>query len=403
MVNVSHYRCCGCSACATICPKQAIIMREDTYGYIFPNVDLEKCINCGLCDKICPELSILELNEPKAVYASVSREKSEHATYASGGAATVFARHIIRHGGVVYGCAQQNCRTIGHIRINDERDVALLKGSKYVQSETVGIYAAVKKDLQAGVTVLFIGTPCQAAALRSYLQKDYDNLITIDLVCHGVPSQRMLRDAVEPYLNNIKTSYENIFVNFRWKTQYGIQFGIQFGNKAEILKSYPKFREPYMTAFAQRLSYRESCYQCPYANPKRVGDITLGDFWGLGNKLPSAMNCNTGVSLVMVNTLHGEELWAATSYLFDIEERTKDEAIKFNDCLKYPTVRPAQRDLFLDTYQRQGIFKASAKCNRRYKFESMLIVRFVRSVPAFEQSAKYCIGLIRKMRNAIKS
>lgn len=397
MVNLSHDRCCGCGSCAAICPKDAVAMQEDNHGFVYPVIDESKCIGCGLCDRHCPELSSLELSEPQAVYAACSNDRHELSTCASGGAATIFGRHIIRQGGVVYGCSQKNYRTIQHIRVDKVDGLEKLKGSKYVQSDMGSIYLDVKKDLAAGIPVLFIGTPCQVGALRSYLHRPYENLMAIDLVCHGVPSQGMLRNAVE---SSVPPS-ENISVNFRWKTQYGIQygiqFGIQFGIHNQIVKSITAPQSAYMTAFLSRLSYRENCHNCRYAQQARVGDITVGDFWGLGKEAPSSINDKRGVSLIMVNSSRGKKLWDAACDSFVSEIRTIGEAVKYNWNLHDPSPRPANKDKFLEIYASKGMEQAVRNCVRRYRIESMGIVRYIRRTPILNQMVGIGIRAIRKI------
>ena len=389
MVNQPREHCCGCGACVAICPKSAIVMQESGCGYTYPSVDRAKCIECGLCDRICPEIKLPELHHPLAVYAACSTDSTELATCASGGAATVLSREIIRRGGAVCGCSQKDYRTIRHIRVEREDDLELLKGSKYVQSDMSGIYSDIKRDLAAGREVLFVGTPCQVAALRGYLQKPCDNLTTVDLVCHGVPSQAMLRDAVE---NNLRQE-DNIFVNFRWKTQ----FGIQFGNSRRILKSQPAQQNAYMTAFLSGLSYRENCHCCPYSRRERTGDITIGDFWGLGQDTPTDIDIRRGVSLVMVNTDKGARLWAEVAGAFATEERTIGEAVKYNWNLHDPSPRPASKELFLETYTRSGLESAVRACSRRYRLESTAVMRFVRRTPILNRAASMAMRVIRRI------
>ena len=393
MINQSLDHCCGCGACMAICPKAAIAMQEDGCGYTYPSVDHAKCIECGLCERICPEITHPDLSAPLSVYAACSGDGIERISCASGGAATVLGRAVIRRGGVVYGCSQKNYRTIRHIRVDREEALNLLKGSKYVQSDMTGIYAEVQNDLLSGRMVLFVGTPCQGGALRRYLRKQYANLCIVDLVCHGVPSQSMLRRSVEEVLN----STEDVFVNFRWKTQFGIQFGIQFGEKCQIVKTVPAAQSAYMTAFLSGLSYRENCHRCQYSRHERVGDITIGDFWDLGKDSPSGIDPRGGVSLVMVNTDLGMELWKLVEESFTAEKRTFEEAVKYNWNLHDPSPRPAAKDKFLEMYPAQGMEAAVRACSRRYRIETTPLIRFVRRVPILNHAAGMAKRFVRKI------
>lgn len=397
MVNPIQKHCCGCGACEAICNKSAITMREDAYGFIYPTIDSAKCNECGLCNRICPEVSLPALSEPKAVYAAHSKSVTEHASCASGGAATILGKQIIRQGGVVYGCSQENYRTIRHIRVDSEDDLDKLKGSKYVQSNMNTVYTSVQHDLKTGGSVLFIGTPCQVGALRSYLIKPYGNLTTVDLVCHGVPSQAMLRDTVEREINTYNSASENTTVNFRWKTQFGIQFGIQFRNNNGVSKSVKANQSAYMTAFLSGLSYRENCHNCRYARRERVSDITIGDFWGIGQAFPSSINFRHGVSQILVNTPNGENLWNAVQDCFVSECRTIDEAVEFNWNLHDPSPRPAAKDKFMEIYSVQGMNAAVRACNRRYRMEQTATVRVIRRVPLFNKTFRAAIRIVRKL------
>lgn len=393
MVNLTHDRCCGCGACAAICPKMAISMQESYCGFIYPVIDNSKCVNCNLCDKVCPELSAIKLSSPKVVYAACNKDRQELSTCASGGAATAFCRSILHCDGVVYGCSQSNYHTIRHIRIDCEGDLDLLKGSKYVQSNMGTIYTDVKSDLLSGRKVLFIGTPCQVGALYGFLQKKYQNLYTVDLVCHGVPSQAMLRSAVESETG----PSDDLFVNFRWKTQYGIQFGIQFGNRESILKSVPAMQSAYMTAFLKGLSYRENCHNCKYSQSMRVGDITIGDFWGLGKDSLSEIDPKDGASLIMVNTDCGADLWKNTEDFFIAEIRDFEEAVKYNWNLHDPSPRPANKDKFLKIYTQQGMEQAARSCVQRYRIESMGVVRLIRQIPLLNKTLGLGMRVVRRI------
>ena len=385
MINLPKDRCCGCGVCATVCSKSAITLCEDACGYLYPVVDAVKCIDCGLCDTACPELSKPSLAEPMTVYAARCNDTVDFETCASGGAATVFGRFIIRSGGVVYGCAMSNYRTIRHIRIDREEELELIKGSKYVQSDTRHIYPEVKKDLLAGRCVLFTGTPCQVGALRSFLRRPYPNLYTVDLVCHGVPAQAMLRRVIEPEITRCNISPDDATVHFRWKTQFGIQFGIQFGKYDQIYMARRASQDPYMSAFLTGLSYRENCHRCIYAQCKRVSDITIGDFWKLGKAEPSQIASSRGVSLVLVNTPQGEALWRQTASAFTAEIRTLDEAIKTNWNLHDPVRRPAKKDRFLALYRQFGMDYAMRKCDLRYRIKTMAVVRWAYRIPLIDK------------------
>ena len=191
---------------------------SEPFGYIYPIIDSNLCVDCGLCAKICPVNSPIELNEPQKAYSAVSKDYDDLMSSASGGASSVLSQLLLKRGGVVYGCVQRNYMDIAHRRIDSCTDSPLMKGSKYVQSNIGYIYRDVKQDLNDGREVLFTGTPCQIAGLRAYLRKDYDQLYLVDLVCHGVPSQKLLREDVEYLLKDYRhVDKDSICVGFRQK------------------------------------------------------------------------------------------------------------------------------------------------------------------------------------------
>ena len=349
--------CTGCLACMNVCPKNAISVHSDLCGFEYPIINLGICIDCNLCESVCPVLHPLELNKVSKVYAAASSDDKERASSSSGGIASVVGRYILSQGGVVYGCAQKSYLDISHIRVDNLSGINLLKGSKYVQSRIGLIYRSIKKDLDLQTPVLFFGTPCQVAGLKRYLRKDYPHLYTVDLICHGVPSQQMFREDIESYLPNFisDADKQKIVVNFRWKAQYGIQFGIQFGGKSETFKPLMSVRlpkDPFILSFFTGLSFRENCHHCPYSSLSRVGDLTIGDFWGLGALQSTKFQIQKGISLVLINTLKGKETFEKLPLI--VEKRSIEEAVSGNANLSHPSCRPAKKDLFLSEY-RKGV------------------------------------------------
>ncbi len=369
-------------------------MQEDECGFIYPVIDSDLCVDCGLCEKICPALHPQPFNDtPKHTYATVCNDTEERRTSSSGGLSSLICRHIIRKGGVAYGCSQINYQDIRHIRVDKENDLYKLKGSKYVQSNIGYIYKDVKKDLQEGKYVAFSGTPCQIAGLKAFLRKDYEKLITLDLICHGVPSQKMLRDDIEYYLKN--ENKESVFVNFRWKAQYGIQYGIQFGNIDErtiIRQPY----DPYMFAFMTGYSFRENCHACPYSQEKRIGDITIGDFWRLGAYAPTKLQIKHGVSLILVNSDKGQALIEEVKPQLTTEERMLQEAVDGNANLSFPSPRPTNKDRFLMTYKESGLKTACKDAIPRTRYYKMVIVEFIKRQEWFVKIFKNIRSILLK-------
>lgn len=340
-----------------ICSKNAISMTEQgTLGHIYPHVDQEKCIDCGLCAKTCPVNAPIELNSSIKAFAAISKDKADLMSSSSGAASSIIANHILSRGGTVYGCVQENYRDIAHRRIDKIEDVHKIKNSKYVQSNIGLIYREVKKDLTDGKEVLFTGTPCQIAGLRKYLRKDSPNLYLLDLVCHGVPSQKLLREDVERTLSKHAITADDIKILFRRKVGGKARLGMEYGlfpiDKEG--KELPMPREDtaflynrYITAFISGVIFRENCFKCQYAQPKRCGDITIADFWGIKN---TSIPTGNGISLLLANTDKGLSLVESIKAACYIEERTVTEAIHGNGQLMEASKEPKERKRFIAEY-----------------------------------------------------
>lgn len=335
----SHETCTGCAACLNACTHSAITMTADAEGFLIPHVDYNKCVECKLCEKVCPVISPLQdkgFMNPRAyaVWSELDRRVSS-----SGGAFSAFARYILSQGGVVFGAAFDKNLHCKHIEIQSMDGLAALRGSKYVQSEIGNTFVQVRNHLRADRKVLFCGTPCQVAGLKNFLRKPYPNLLTLDLICHGVPS-----DAVfQGYLKKISSRFAADVEGYEFRDRDG-------WGKAPSVSVCGKFHRIYgvdalyMEAFNASAIFRKCCYSCPYSGLPRVGDCTLGDFWGIGRYgKPFKHDTMKGVSLVLANTEAGE---AAMRQLKDcyIEERTLEEALIENHNLNEPSTLNPNRD-----------------------------------------------------------
>ena len=309
-------QCCGCTACVSICPKQCITMREDEEGFLYPVVDSSHCIDCNLCKKVCPELYPKEMREPLHVYAAKHKNEQVRLASSSGGIFTLLAEKIIDEGGVVFGVRFNNNWDVVHDYTETMEGLAVFRGSKYVQSYMGDCYLKAKSFLEQGRKVMFTGTPCQIAGLKNFLRKDYDNLLTVDVVCHGVPSPKVW----QVYLDEIarkggknsvlshpiveKTEINHI--DFRSKSIGWKKFSFALtlskatadGEKNTVLLSSIFTENPYMNAFLSNLSLRPSCYDCPAKSGKSGSDITIADFWGIEDVLPE-FDDDKGISLVL--------------------------------------------------------------------------------------------------------
>ncbi|MBQ8839875.1 MAG: polysaccharide pyruvyl transferase family protein [Clostridia bacterium] len=305
MVNVANIEktlCTGCSACANKCPVNAIEMKTDKDGFLYPTIDEEKCVDCGACVRMCPVNKPLDKNKTPTVYAVWADEETRKKS-SSGGLFSVLARAIFKDGGVVFGARySDDFLSVYHAVATNERELAHLRGSKYVQSNIGMAYKEAKKHLETGKSVLFSGTPCQIGGLYSFLGKDYDNLYTVDVVCHGTPSQL----AYSRYVSEKAQGMPIKKMDFREKASWGWGTAISlYMENGEYKKDF--FTDPYLKAFSSGLIVRDSCSSCPYAQINRVGDITLGDFWGIKDIEPKYTDGH-GTGLVLVNNKKGNEL-----------------------------------------------------------------------------------------------
>lgn len=322
-------QCTGCSACVNICPKHCIGMKPKAVGHLYPQIDKTKCVECGACIKVCPSNRPIPLRQPLTAFAGWHKSLSEYETSTSGGAATAFAQSILSDGGFVYGSTCLENVDIRHIRITHVEDLVKLKGSKYAQSTMGDIFKSVKADLEVGLKVLFIGTPCQIAGLKSFLHGHPDNLYLVDLICHGVPSVKLLREHVKNVLGHQKVTN----ISFR-SDPYLLLLLLFCGDKILYKSNLVKerFKDAYYNAFIDGYSYRDSCYRCPYAQSKRVSDITIGDFWGLSQdfKEPHEHGC----SCILPITDKGKQLVKNAN--LNIFERPLNEAVRGNEQLQAP-------------------------------------------------------------------
>lgn len=345
-ISILGKDCCGCTACEQICPKNCITFTENHEGFTYPVVDESLCINCGACVKHCPVITPQNSYGVQNVYAAKYRDSKKTKSSTSGGIFIPLAKSVLEKGGIVFGCAYDQKLVAKHIAIESEAELFKLQGSKYVQSDISGIYTQVKSELNNGRQVLFSGTGCQVAGLRSFLAKDYENLITVDIVCHGVPSPKLFENYID-YLGK-KLGEPIKSYNFRSKKRHGwgLFYELETDNSG---KGGSGFDDPYYNAFLNCKTYRESCYNCRFANCDRQGDITLADFWGIEYINPSFYSKN-GVSLVLVNSEKGKSLWKSLENCIDSVESTIEQAVKMNKNLSSPSHRPECRDTIYDGF-----------------------------------------------------
>lgn len=358
--------CCGCRTCEHVCPQSAITMEDDGRGFLYPRIDQEKCVDCGLCLKKCAfqnGYASRKEFEPSRGFAARHRDLPTMMKSRSGGAFTALSDRVLEMGGVVFGAGYDDGE--GFFRVlhkcastKEERDE--FRGSKYVQSDLGDVFPRVKEELEAGRTVLFSGLGCQVGALYSYLGREYDNLVTADIVCYGVPSPRLWRDFLR--MREREKGGRVTAVDFRDKEKFGWKAHketITVGGRKVSSRLYKKL-------FSMRVATRPSCFQCIYANKDRVGDITLADFWGHEDAVPGFGGDDRGVSLVLVNTKRGEELWERARKDMDVIECTGYPYR--HTMMKRPNARPENYEEFWADYDADGFdFVARKYCDYEVK------------------------------------
>ena len=337
--------CCGCGGCKDICPKNSITFKADKEGFLYPHIDTS-CIGCGLCLKHCPVAIEAKKPEKQQVYAARLKDDKVLMKSTSGGIFSPLAMEILQKQGVIFGCGFDENMVARHIGVEKEADLEKLQGSKYVQSNTIGVFSQVKAFLDNDRYVLFSGTGCQVAGLKAFIEKDYEKLFTVDIVCHGVPSPKLFENYL-CYLSG-KEKAEITDYNFRSKEKKG--WGLYYKYTASKSKSANGFFDPYYYNFLTCRNYREGCYSCKYASPDRPGDITLADFWSISKEHPNFYS-RKGSSAVIVNSRKGEEYWEKIKDKVDFIPSTYEQAAKLNSNLIKPSTRPKSRDNFYKGFQ----------------------------------------------------
>lgn len=326
--------CTGCGICAAICTHGCIRMKEGILGHVFPKIDTASCVGCGQCEHICPALHPQPLNPIQSAYASWSKDPVVYRSSASGGIATELSKVFLRNGGVVYGCAMLPNVDVRHVRVDKVEDLEPLKSSKYVHSSIIGVIPSLRKDIADGRQVLFIGTPCQVAAVKALYKVQPESLFLVDLICHGVPSLKMLKD----YVGKVVPRNSCTNITFRQPSGYTIRIWGHDKELCNIPSRVPHYGGWYLDAFMDGYTMRDSCYHCPYASAERVGEMTLGDFWGLGQKTPADAipDHPYGCSVVLPVSEKGLWLLDAIQPFIALYPREIREAIEGNMQLQGP-------------------------------------------------------------------
>lgn len=352
-------KCCGCSSCVNVCPKQCISMHKDEEGFLYPRVNEDSCIDCGLCEKSCPfnKTDKLRANKPESYAVKIKDEKTRENS-SSGGIFSALADRVLSENGLVYGAAfAEDKKSVHHIRISSKEEMPLLRTSKYLQSEMNDTYKKIKLDLDSGKKVLFSGVPCQINGLKLFLRKEYENLICTEVICHGVPSPALWKIYVEHLEQKYNAKIKE--VNFRSK-KYGCNpYGVNV--EGENIKQYKSVNDdPYMKMFLRNYCLRPSCYDCNAKKQESMADLTIADFWGINNVVPD-FNDNAGVSLVLLQSEKGKNLFDEVKDETYYEAVDFDKGIEGNPSYSKSVQRPPERDSFFDDMNLLTFDKLSKK------------------------------------------
>lgn len=333
-MNLVTAFCTGCRACEQVCVKNAISMIPDDAGFLTATVDQMKCVNCGICLRTCPQNNAVSYSEQQLVLAAKSQNKELLEKSASGAIFATLAKFILENNGIVYGVKYDDEWNAIHCRISNVEDLTPLLSSKYVQADTRRTFSEVKRDLLDEKKVLYCGTGCQIGGLKAFLKKDFPNLTTIDIVCHGVASPLMFKKYIQ--WKEKTESGKMSFYDFRSKKNgWGLECEYELNGKR---KNAINSIDPYYYSFLKGYSYRECCYKCNYSKPERCGDITICDYWGIEKEHPK-FDYSDGASAVLVNTDKGRLLWEKLNFLFVVEKTTFEQVAKCNGNLLRPTTR----------------------------------------------------------------
>ena len=341
--------CTGCQTCRLICPKSAIRMEEDEKGHIYPKVNQQDCINCGLCVMYCPEVNGVSLNPPVKVIAGWIADPKQRKYSTSGGISYALSEFIVRTGGYFCGVVwDKQTYASKHYLTNDINQLGIFQGSRYSHSDVNEVFKEIKTLLLDGKTILFSGTPCQVAGLKSFLRKKHDNLYTVDLICHGVPSKRILRDRVTTIERESGKKVVNLKSREKTPNQYFTSTRYFHDDGTSTYVSV--YEDAFFRCFVENYCLRPNCYRCKYSQKQRVADLTIGDYWGYVPYSLKFRSYRKGTSVILINSSRGESLFDAIKPGLVYEERDFGNAASCNRNLIGPQEKPEGYDEFWQSY-----------------------------------------------------
>lgn len=361
--------CTGCGMCKAICPKHAIKMKEDIHGFKYPEIDSSKCVNCNLCSRNCPINNTKRNNNTNPLaYMAWSLNTEVLSESSSGGVFTELAKIILNKGGCIVGSQLNENFICEHIIINEENELNKLRGSKYVQSDMEKVFQIVKEKLNNNKEVLFCGCPCQVAAIKNFIGKNDEKLYTIDLICHGVPSNKIFKD----YIKELEKKYNKKVTGFNFRKnikewrKYFVEYTFDDNSKVQKLA----IEDSYMACYLKCSIYRESCYNCKFNNFPRMGDITLGDYSGVDSNEATKSAIKNGISCCIINNNKGNILFEQVKEKIYYEKKDIEKIINSNRNIVQSSIKHPNRGKLLNSKKPLSI---SQKELCAYKKSSILI------------------------------
>lgn len=382
--------CSGCGACVQVCPCACLVMKPDKEGFLYPIVDNQNCINCGKCIKVCP-VDNQKKYVPLDSYAALNKDSVALKKSSSGAIFPLLAQAWIREGGIVCAAEMTENLSVKHVITNKMDELKKMQGSKYVQSYVFDAYEELKQHLQKGKRVLFIGTPCQVSAVRNLFEKYLDQILLVDLICHGVPSQEFFKKHIERTYNQSNQLEQLTFRDKPFYEASSYRFTMKYGNYTRHIQPN---QDAYYNLFLKAASYRESCYICKYACEERVGDITIGDC-STGKTFPVFPYAAT-VSTVILSTEKGRLFWDKVKPNTLCCKLNLEEEIKKNHQLHESSKRPKIRDAVYQDFQKLSKVEFEQKYTYRLSLQQEMKLQIKKMIPL---SVK---GKIRKLQSIIQ-
>lgn len=366
--RVTIEQCSLCGACMDACPTASISFSKEHCGFFYPQIDSSKCVKCGRCAAVCPVLNLPAQTLPRNSYEAKNKNKELRISSSSGGVFSALAGFVIKNGGTVIGAQYDADWMVRHTLARDFCELSKLRGSKYVQSDTAGIYAKAFAELSLGRTVLFSGCPCQCAALRSFLKGKYysGKLFIIDFVCHGILSETLFHE----YLSFLEKKAKSKIISFQFRDKaYGwLDSGPKIVFKNGRTMSWPLYEDIYMQGYFQSICMKESCHSCFYKNFHSASDITMGDFWGADIIDPGFYE-KQGVSLVLIQTAAGEDLFHNIKQDLNYKSLPLEKIAAYNQGIFRPFAAGEKRKAYFDLAEKMGYFYALKKTTRKSLYE----------------------------------